>query len=122
MLKAVEEERRLAYVAVTRAMEELYVSSPAYFRGKKAEVSRFLTEAFGLRPKSEQATVRERKNIEQGHQIQMEAKPKEKVVAWICTADNCNAWRRADSYQEQVLKEKLCPLCNSAMGRGHKVV
>ncbi|QAY66725.1 ATP-dependent helicase [Paenibacillus protaetiae] len=43
---AVEEERRLAYVAVTRAMEELYISSPAYYRGKTAEVSSFFTAAF----------------------------------------------------------------------------
>jgi DNA helicase-2/ATP-dependent DNA helicase PcrA len=122
LLKAVEEERRLAYVAVTRAMEELYISSPAYFRGKKAEVSRFLTEAYGLQQKPGEGPVRERKNIERDLRFKKKEKPKEKVVAWICTGDNCNAWQRADSYQEQVLKEKHCPLCNSAMGRGHKVV
>ncbi len=44
---ALEEERRLAYVAVTRAREELCVSSPARYRGKKAGVSRFLLAAFG---------------------------------------------------------------------------
>lgn len=43
---ALEEERRLAYVAVTRAQEELYVSSPAYYRGRTAEVSSFITAAF----------------------------------------------------------------------------
>ncbi|MFF2091149.1 ATP-dependent helicase [Paenibacillus sp. NPDC058174] len=43
---ALEEERRLAYVAVTRAQEELYISSPAYYRGKPAAVSPFLLSAY----------------------------------------------------------------------------
>jgi DNA helicase-2/ATP-dependent DNA helicase PcrA len=38
-----EEERRLLYVAVTRAMEALYLSIPLNRRGKKANPSRFLT-------------------------------------------------------------------------------
>lgn len=49
---ALEEERRLTYVAITRAQEKLYLSSPAFYRGKSAEVSRFLLEAFSLPPKS----------------------------------------------------------------------
>ncbi|BAU27922.1 Rep family ATP-dependent DNA helicase [Aneurinibacillus soli] len=44
--EAVEEERRLAYVAVTRAKRDLYVSSPLYFRGRPAATSPFLLEAF----------------------------------------------------------------------------
>lgn len=43
---AIEEERRLAYVAVTRAKEELKISSPSIYRGETVEVSRFLVEAF----------------------------------------------------------------------------
>lgn len=43
---ALEEERRLAYVAVTRAKDELIISSPAYYRGRKVEVSRFLQSVF----------------------------------------------------------------------------
>lgn len=38
-----EEERRLLYVAITRAMEQLYISVPDKRRGKKANASRFLT-------------------------------------------------------------------------------
>jgi DNA helicase-2/ATP-dependent DNA helicase PcrA len=38
-----EEERRLLYVAVTRAKEELYISIPERARGKSAYPSRFLT-------------------------------------------------------------------------------
>ena len=43
---AIEEERRLAYVAITRAREELLISSPATYRGRKTDVSRFLLAAF----------------------------------------------------------------------------
>jgi DNA helicase-2/ATP-dependent DNA helicase PcrA len=38
-----EEERRLLYVAVTRAMEELFISIPQHWRGKKSHKSRFLS-------------------------------------------------------------------------------
>lgn len=47
--EALEEERRLLYVAVTRARERLYVSSPAFYHGQKAELSRFLAEAGGAK-------------------------------------------------------------------------
>lgn len=40
--KEIEEERRLLYVAVTRAKEYLYLSIPERRRGKKAKASRFL--------------------------------------------------------------------------------
>ncbi|MFD1739566.1 ATP-dependent helicase [Bacillus salitolerans] len=43
---AFEEERRLAYVAVTRAQEELYLSSPQEYRNKTVDVSKFLLDAF----------------------------------------------------------------------------
>lgn len=39
--EAIEEERRLLYVAITRAKEELFISAPQYFRGKKLEPSTF---------------------------------------------------------------------------------
>ncbi|EFM10416.1 UvrD/REP helicase [Paenibacillus curdlanolyticus YK9] len=45
--EAIEEERRLLYVAVTRARERLYVSSPAFYHGQKTDISRFLAEAGG---------------------------------------------------------------------------
>lgn len=37
-----EEERRLLYVAITRAMEDLYISVPERIKGRKAYPSRFL--------------------------------------------------------------------------------
>ncbi|WP_438347812.1 ATP-dependent helicase [Paenibacillus sp. FA6] len=45
---ALEEERRLAYVAITRAKERLYITSPLQYHGKAVEPSRFLLEAFGV--------------------------------------------------------------------------
>lgn len=40
-----EEERRLAYVCVTRAKRHLYISSPQQHRGHKVNASRFIFEA-----------------------------------------------------------------------------
>ncbi|MBQ5696058.1 MAG: ATP-dependent helicase [Clostridium sp.] len=40
-----EEERRLFYVAITRAIKNLYVFSPKTIRGKFSNVSRFISEA-----------------------------------------------------------------------------
>ncbi|WP_425313191.1 ATP-dependent helicase [Paenibacillus mangrovi] len=55
---ALEEERRLAYVAVTRAKERLYISSPAYYHGKPSAPSRFLLEAYGIKKSSIDAPSR----------------------------------------------------------------
>ena len=43
-IETLEEERRLFYVAMTRAKEELYLFTPKYRYGKKMEQSRFLNE------------------------------------------------------------------------------
>ena len=40
----IEEERRLFYVAVTRAREKLYIFSPKERYGKKTDMSRFVRE------------------------------------------------------------------------------
>lgn len=47
-----EEERRLFYVAITRAIKNLYVFSPKTIRGKFSDVSRFVAEA-GLEAESQ---------------------------------------------------------------------
>ncbi|MDQ0198215.1 UvrD-helicase domain-containing protein [Neobacillus ginsengisoli] len=46
---AIEEERRLFYVAMTRARESLFISVPSNRRGKKANRSRFLIPLFKKR-------------------------------------------------------------------------
>jgi DNA helicase-2/ATP-dependent DNA helicase PcrA len=48
-LAGIAEERRLAYVAITRAQELLYLSTIQRYRGSDATPSRFIEEA-GLRP------------------------------------------------------------------------
>lgn len=43
----VEEERRLMYVAMTRAKERLWISAPRAFEGREAQPSPFIEEALG---------------------------------------------------------------------------
>ena len=54
---AVEEERRLLYVAITRAEAECYVSSTRSFNGKANPASRFVKE-LGMMPISDEAVER----------------------------------------------------------------
>lgn len=43
---AIEEEKRILFVALSRAENELYISSPKMYHDKQVEVSRFLLEAY----------------------------------------------------------------------------
>ncbi len=52
----IAEERRLAYVAFTRAKKQLYLSSLLRYRGSDAVASRFIQEA-GLTPSDEDGTL-----------------------------------------------------------------
>ena len=56
--EAIEEERRLAYVCVTRAKRFLHLSSPLRNRNKEVEISRFISEGMGL--ETEENTEKER--------------------------------------------------------------
>ncbi|MBM7662102.1 DNA helicase-2/ATP-dependent DNA helicase PcrA [Bacillus mesophilus] len=103
--RAIEEERRLAYVGVTRAKEELTILSPAYYRGKKVEVSRFFLEAF------------------QKEKVVPKRASSETVLAWLCSKEGCIAWQRITNYEEaetEITKE--CPMCKSPMKKGPKEI
>ncbi|CAM4468387.1 DNA helicase-2/ATP-dependent DNA helicase PcrA [Paenibacillus endophyticus] len=102
LAEALEEERRLAYVAVTRAQEELYISSPALYRGKPAELSRFIRSAFS--------------NGEE------EDADSESVLAWLCTSSTCQVWQRIITYEDSQTETRSCPLCEAPMEQGTKIL
>lgn len=139
---ALEEERRLAYVAITRAKEELIISSPARYRGKKAAVSRFLLSAFG--GEAAEGTVtpssasRARSEVAAGSGYARSggrssgasparsgssaaAARTESVAAWLCQGPGCIAWTRVTA-RDHGLAAKVCPLCGKPMHRGRKDV
>jgi len=134
---ALEEERRLAYVAITRAREELILSSPAYFRGKKAEVSQFILAPFrkASPPGAAGGAEARRSPSSGGSPRPADGLPKrsaadkpplrtvnETVYAWVCTGGGCNAWARISTQQETRIKDKACPLCSAPMRRGSKTI
>ncbi len=123
---AIEEERRLAYVAITRAQEELYISSPAYYRGKKAEVSRFILDVFPAETSPINSTGQTKSTIKVtttlGRQPAHRSTVKESVLAWVCSSSGCIAWSRISSYEEAQLESKKCPLCSNPMEKGKKEV
>ncbi|MGG1660911.1 ATP-dependent helicase [Brevibacillus sp. NRS-1366] len=109
---ALEEERRLAYVAVTRAQEELIISSPLYYRGKKADASQFIMSAF---PRYEA-------NKSKANSKQLRAEKQETVYAWLCTTANCNVWKRILTYEETQSDLENCPVCKAPMEKGSKEI
>jgi DNA helicase-2/ATP-dependent DNA helicase PcrA len=116
-LKLLEEERRLAYVAITRAKEELYISSPAFYRGKKTDISRFIQEVFQTMNKEQKEKVRPmRKGKASPSNI------RGKILAWICTSTDCIAWQRISGKEESQQSEKSCPICGERMTKGEKLV
>lgn len=100
--EALEEERRLAYVAVTRAQEELYISSPALYRGKPTELSRFIRSAFVAEQEADAGA--------------------ETALAWLCSSDSCQVWQRIITYEDSQAASRACPMCNSPMEQGTKVL
>jgi len=117
---AVEEERRLAYVAITRAKEELIISSPAYHRGKKAAVSRFIMNAFPKRSAND--TGNRQHHLAGASKSSSKSTHIETVYAWICTSGKCSAWQRIKSFEEAELPSKECPLCKAPMEKRSKEI
>ncbi|MCT2537710.1 UvrD-helicase domain-containing protein [Aquibacillus koreensis] len=105
---ALEEERRLAYVAITRAEQELYISSPAYYRGEKVAISRFITDPFT--PEAEQ------------QKDQTKAKGTAEVLVWDCTSPTCKCWMRITTAQEADQEQRECPMCKEEMVQATKNV
>lgn len=125
-LAALEEERRLAYVAVTRAREELFISSPAQHRGKKAEVSRFMLSAFRSAVSSTAATTVSRTVTTRSLPTSQVTTTKTKthvVPVWKCTGSSCPGWTRMKAGgAEDHLTSKPCPLCSSPMAKDQREV
>ncbi|MEK5394434.1 UvrD-helicase domain-containing protein [Paenibacillus sp. FSL K6-2859] len=128
-LAALEEERRLAYVAVTRAREELFISSPAQHRGKKAEVSRFMLSAFRSAVSASAATsvgrtVTTRSVTTRALPTSRTTTTKTHVVpVWNCTSSSCPGWTRMKANgAEDHLTSKPCPLCSSSMTKDQREV
>ena len=93
-----EEERRLCYVAITRAKEELYICSPEKHLGKQTPVSRFLTDAFKKKIENEGKTV----------------------PAWVCSSEFCKGWMKI--VENGHPDEKQCPLCKKPMIVSQKMI
>ncbi|OLS33889.1 hypothetical protein BTR25_23765 [Bacillus sp. MRMR6] len=125
---AIEGERRLAYVAVTRAEEELYVSSPSEFKGQKVETSRFIIEAFS-EPKAIKTTDRQtnRRQTRTSRNERDENTPSQKrilesTLGWECLTPSCKAWKRIGSYEEIQLDQIPCLVCGGEMEKAVKEV
>lgn len=123
---ALEEERRLAYVAVTRAREELFISSPSRHRGKKAEVSRFMLSAFrsAAPPQSPAPAAGSRSPVGRSSYSPGSAAARTHTVpVWSCTGKSCPGWTRMKAGgAEDQLTSKPCPLCKSPMEKGTREV
>ncbi|WJV30157.1 3'-5' exonuclease [Rossellomorea sp. AcN35-11] len=109
-LSAIEEERRLAYVAITRAKEKLFISSPAYYQGEARKCSRFIADIFRKAPHTDQP--KPFKKARSGKLTN--------ILAWICTNTTCIAWQRPDTNENS--ESKVCPLCSSPMKLGEKEI
>ncbi|MGL4819088.1 MAG: ATP-dependent helicase, partial [Bacilli bacterium] len=103
---AIEEERRLMYVAITRAKEDLYLSSPRFYQGQVTEISRFIDEANGKERKKE---------------TQHDKKQYVTVRAYVCTTPNCKGFKRIKA-TDVVSPSISCPFCKGEMLPGKKKI
>ncbi|WP_254871013.1 UvrD-helicase domain-containing protein [Bacillus sp. Marseille-Q1617] len=110
---ALEEERRLVYVAITRAKEKLYISSPAYYQGETRKCSRFINDIFSNEPHQEE--------VKSGGSREKRTGRLNVVKAWLCTNKHCITWQRREA-GESASDKKKCPMCSSVMELGEKEV
>ncbi|WP_186578966.1 UvrD-helicase domain-containing protein [Aquibacillus kalidii] len=102
---AIEEERRLAYVAITRAKEQLYISSPSFYRGEEIEASRFILDPF--KPTADQ-------KLNKGAKMTQ-------ILVWECTSDTCPCWMRLEN-KDISKTSRECPMCKGEMLQGKREV
>ncbi|KGX88214.1 UvrD-helicase domain-containing protein [Pontibacillus litoralis] len=114
---AIEGERRLAYVAITRAQQSLYISSPRLNQGNQTSISRFIMDVFTDPIKKRQLQYKKpqkKKQKRTGKRVS--------VRAWECTSNDCIAWKRMDKPEEAKQEWIDCPLCGSVMKQGVREV
>jgi len=103
----IEEERRLLYVAMTRAKNHLVLTAPDSYQGKNSKISRFISDL---------DNNYERHNKENIGESKADA-------IWQC--EDCIAWRKIDSKLELEKAKQLnqtipCPLCGGKMNLEQK--
>jgi len=118
---ALEGERRLAYVAITRAAEELYISSPSVYHEKRVPVSRFIMDVFSDQPYKEDKSMKQSKSGAQ-RDNKKTADSKASILVWDCSSETCIAWKRIETYEETLLEAVECPLCGEEMRQGVREV
>lgn len=96
----IEEERRLMYVAITRAEENIYISSPSNKYGKKVSKSRFIDDIKG-------ATKKEIENLTIGDKIYHKRFKEGTIVQ-----KNNNLVKVKFSDGERTLDYKVCSIKN----------
>lgn len=96
----IEEERRLMYVAITRAEENIYISSPSNKYGKKVSKSRFIDDIKG-------ATKKEIENLTIGDKIYHK-----RFKEGIIVQKNNNLVKVKFSDGERTLDYKVCSIKN----------
>lgn len=104
---ALEEERRLAYVAITRAEEELYISSPSYYRGESVDISRFLLDPFLSGKEKGNSSAPSGKTV--------------KTLVWKCTRSSCICWMRIED-EKKLETDRKCPMCKAPMQQAMKEI
>ena len=99
-INQIEEERRLMYVAITRAEENIYISSPSNKYGKKVSKSRFIDDIKG-------ATKKEIENLTIGDKIYHKRFKEGTIVQ-----KNNNLVKVKFSDGERTLDYKVCSIKN----------
>ena len=119
---AIEGERRLAYVAITRAEEVLYISSPQIYKDENVEISRFIMDVFTEKKETNKTNVKRPKSKRNNKTNIVNTKVKQTILIWDCSNESCDGWQRIQSYDETLMETKPCPICNKPMKHGAREI